>query len=111
VHVQHQKSEAGKTPASRFQSSLPGSSLTGLRSVAFFVSCWRCFVPWLSPRRLPNTSRAPDLFTQQVCRVGLDLAIQRGCRRRASPCSREPMRSSRRFVRNWTFRGSEVAAK
>ena len=73
------KSEAGKTSASRFRSSLPGPpSLTGSRSVDF----------WQDVGGAPYHGQArdlcriwvarPNLFTQQVCRVGLDLAIQRG---------------------------------
>ena len=108
--VQHQQVKLERS-AFRFLPSAPGPNLNGSGSADFRVRCWRCSVPGSSLRRLPSTSSACDLFTQQVRRVRLDLAIQRGCRRRARPCSREPMRSSRRFVRNWTFRGSEVAAK
>lgn len=97
--------------AFRFLPSLPWPNLNGSGSADFLVRCWRCSVPGSSLRCLPSTSSACDLFTQQVRRVRLDLTIRRGCRRRDSSCSRDPMRFSRRFVRKWTFRGERAGSK
>lgn len=102
--AQHQKVKLERS-AFMFLPSSPGPNLNESGSADFRVRCWRCSVPVSSLRRLPSTNSACDLITQQVRRVRLDLTIRRGCRRRASPCSREPMRSNRRFVRKWALRG------
>ena len=58
-----------------------------------------------------HEQRVRPLYPAGPSGVRLDLTIRWGCRRRASQCSREPMRFSRRFVRKWTFRGARVGSK
>lgn len=76
--VQYQKVKLERHRRPGFGQACLGPQLDRLRERGFLARCWRCSVPWSGSRSLPNMGRAPDLFTQQVCRVGLDLAIQRG---------------------------------